>query len=55
MTLMFGVLAVLGGLDLPDETFRQAITANFAGRKAVVQKNLAVYDLARQWAANAPA
>lgn len=54
-TAMLGVLAVLGNLGLPDEMYRQAIARNFAGRDSVIQTNLAVYDLARDWAARARA
>lgn len=51
-TAMVGVLAALGGFDLPERAYREAITCNFAGKESVVQANLAVFDHARAWARN---
>ncbi len=49
-TAMVGVLAALGGFGLPDEAYREAIAANFAGKEKVVQQNKAVFACAKQWA-----
>ena len=52
-TAMIGVMAAVGGLGLSDEQYRQAIAATFAGKEALIQKNQAVFELARQWAVRA--
>ncbi|HRX07294.1 MAG TPA: 2-oxoacid:acceptor oxidoreductase family protein, partial [Kiritimatiellia bacterium] len=54
-TAMVGVLAALGGFDLPEPAYREAFASQFAGKESVVQTNLAVFELARQWAARLPA
>ena len=50
-TAMVGVLAALGGLGLSDESYLQAIAANFAGKEKLVQQNQAIFRLARRWGA----
>ena len=50
-TAMVGVLAALGGFDLPEPAYREAFASQFAGKESVVKTNLAVFELARQWAA----
>lgn len=48
-TAMVGVLAALGGFGLSDETYRQALATNFAGKEAVIRENQAVFAWAKQW------
>ena len=50
-TAMVGVMAALGGFGLPEQAYREAFVRQFAGKESVVKTNLAVFELARQWAA----
>ncbi|MDY0149880.1 MAG: 2-oxoacid:acceptor oxidoreductase family protein [Kiritimatiellia bacterium] len=49
-TVMVGVMSVLGGFELIEAAYHEAIAANFAGKDAAIKANSAVFDMARQWA-----
>ncbi|MDD2240883.1 MAG: 2-oxoacid:acceptor oxidoreductase family protein [Kiritimatiellae bacterium] len=49
-TVMVGVMSVLGGFELIESAYHEAIAANFAGKDAAIKANSAVFDMARQWA-----
>jgi 2-oxoisovalerate ferredoxin oxidoreductase beta subunit len=49
-TAMVGVMAVAGGMGLPDELYRQAIAANFSGKEKLIRQNQEIFRLAREWA-----
>jgi 2-oxoisovalerate ferredoxin oxidoreductase beta subunit len=52
-TVMIGVLAALGGLDLTVEQYLEAIAQNFAGKPDFIRRNQAVFARAREWALTA--
>ncbi len=48
-TAMVGVMASVAGFDLSMEQFEHAIATNFASKPSVIERNHAVFRLAKQW------